>query len=169
MINLLDYKIENQFNAVFKEKTNKEIVLFCVGNNKIWYDSFGPKFADMAREQGFKCFVYGGCKFSIVPDNLLDYMDFVEHKHPSALVIVVDNCLDVSRQQKFDIEIKKTSVVPAGLVNKKSFGNISILLKTTFSLDYVCYFKFQQIVIQKLIKKLQTYIDKTQKKSILMA
>jgi len=169
MINLLDYKIKNQFDAVCNGKTNKELVLFCVGNSKIWYDGFGPRFADEARKLGLNCFVYGGSEFSIIPENLLDYMDFVERKHPSAIVVVVDNCLNVSHQHKFDIEIKKTAAVPAGLINKKSFGNISILLKTSPLLDYVSYFKFEQCVIQKLIKKLQMHINKMQKNALLMA
>ena len=107
MVNLLEYKIDEQFKNTFFNFQNKEIVLFCVGNYKIWYDSFGPTFAEMARKNNIHCFIYGGEQTSIVSDNLLDYMKFVESKHPSATIVIVDNCLTSTTSNLYDIEIKR--------------------------------------------------------------
>ena len=163
MVNLLEYKIEKQFDEVFNKSINKEIVLFCVGNYKIWYDSFGPLFAEVARKNNINCFIYGGSANPIMPDNLLEYMQFVEQKHPSALIILIDNCLSAEKKEMLDIKIKSVPSVPAGFVHSKKFGDISILLILSLETNFQKYKKYQDKTISIIVQKLQIYISNLQK------
>ena len=163
MVNLLEYRIENQLQSLQLNNLNKEIVFFCVGNHKIWYDSFGPLFAEQLRKKNINCFVYGGTSLPILADNLVEYMDFVIEKHPGACVFVVDNCL--SDKSTFDVTIKRNKVIPAALMNNIGFGDYSILLLTNHYSSYKKYLNFQNQVIITLIDKLQTRVFNLQKYS----
>ena len=168
-MNIVDYQIESQIFKLQKyvlENRYKEIVFVCVGNYKIWYDSFAPQFAESLRESNINCYVYGG-KNSIVPDNLIDYMTFIETKHARALIIVVDSCLVTDDRNSCCFFVKKSPMVPAGYTNTKSFGDISILFGVTRKENKFKYLETQKQTIKYLINRIgQCLRDNLYKKSI---
>ena len=163
MINLLDYKIDESLKNVFGKNISKEVVMFCVGNHKIWYDSFGPLVAEKLRYLGVSFYVYGGVDNTIVPDNLIEFMDFVETKHAGAIIVVIDNCLATNKDEHLMLEIKQTGSTPAFFVNEKMFGNYSILLKVDTTAEPYEFLEKQNIIINTLASKLQIHVEKLQK------
>ena len=124
------YKYYNTLSNLLNKHKYKEIVFFCVGNYKVWYDSFASVFSSEIKTTTTKCFVYGGKEFPIVPNNLISYIDFVKQKHPYACVIVVDNLLTLQPIDCEELIINNRSTNIAGITSNLTFGNISILYKT---------------------------------------
>jgi putative sporulation protein YyaC len=155
-ISILDYNqklITRQIEEIFRFANKKEIVFVCVGNYKVWFDCFSSIIATYLRQnKNNKYFVYGGSDFPIIADNLCTFMDFIARVHPSAFVIVVDNCLTLNKSQNCTLEIKNSPAVPAGFVSNKSFGNASILLKTYIFDSPLTFLHKQNDVINILLE-----------------
>lgn len=146
-INIKDYqayKYYNKLKTLLDDYKNREIVFFCVGNYKIWFDCFAPLIAELLRCTPCKCFIYGGVSYSITPQNLTEYMDFVTKKHPYACVVVVDNCITLNPNESGSLVIDARSTVPAAFSNNIGFGNISVLLKTYPKQNSYCFLQQQQ-------------------------
>ncbi len=128
----LNYKnLYSKLVLLLNEYSGREVVFFCVGNHKVWFDCFAPFLAECLRKFSLnKCFVYGGINFSITPENLQKYAAFVKNKHPSACIIVVDNCLTANLAESGKIVLAKRCTNLAGLMGGYLFGDISLLLKT---------------------------------------
>lgn len=133
MTNSLNIDIYNRYNQLSKLLTfynNKEVVFFCVGNYKVWFDCFASSLAIKLKTIAIRSFIYGGKDFPITPDNLCEYMDFVNKKHPKACIIVIDNLLTFSEDECGQLVINNRSTNLAYFSKNVTFGNISILLKT---------------------------------------
>lgn len=128
--NYMAYKYYNRLLDILKDYQNKEIIFFCVGNYKIWFDCFAPLFAEILRTKTNSVYIFGGVNYPITPENLVEYMDFIKDKYPAACVIVVDNCITLDPNCSGEVVINKRSTIPAGLINSRAFGDVSILLKT---------------------------------------
>ncbi|MBQ8468386.1 MAG: DUF1256 domain-containing protein [Clostridia bacterium] len=150
---LIDKSVEDLNKFLLKEK-NKEIVFFCVGNHKIWYDNFSSILSERLKQKNKKFFIYGGKQFPIVPDNLVDFMNFVEKKHSSAKIVLIDNCRTFSRSESGILVSKRVATVAAGYVNKKSFGDYSILLKVDITENPNEFLAKQEFVINKIVNAL---------------
>ena len=101
-------KLRKQFNKLLttmKHVKHKEIVFFCAGNYKIWYDDFSSVFAEKLKSIGLRCFIYGGKGHSITACNIVSYMDFINQKHPGAYIIVVDNLLTTNAAETGELVI----------------------------------------------------------------
>lgn len=153
--NINNYMNQQKYNEllnIIKEFPNKEIVFFCVGNYKIWYDSFAPILSSIIKQIPYnKCFVYGGLDNAITPENLFEYMDFVKEKHPSACVIVVDNCLTSDINERGSLVISKRACKVAAYVNDRLFGDISVLLKTYINDNAIEFLNMQNQIIKNLV------------------
>lgn len=159
MNNLINFNFQKYYLALsklLKKYKYKEIVFFCVGNYKVWYDSFASIFTSEIKKISTRSFVYGGKDFPIVPDNLSYYMDFVRCKHPSACVIVVDNLLTLQPTECEEVVIKNRTTNIAGLNSCLTFGDISVLYKT---------FPYQNsnIFLEKQYKQVKIIISVFQK------
>ena len=130
---------------------NKEIVFFCVGNYKVWYDSFASELASSLRELSFKAYIYGGKNFPIVPDNLSAYIDFVNAKHPYACIIVVDNLLTFSNKDCGNVIIRNRASNIAYFSQNLAFGHISLLLKTYPYNNSYNFLNKQSQIVKKLV------------------
>ena len=146
----LSQKVAIELSGLLQNNASREVVIFCVGNPKIWYDCFAPFLAEILRLQGnIKSYIYGGINFAITSDNLQLYMDFIKAKHPSACIIVVDNCLTINKAESGTIAITKRATNVAGLSGDYLFGDISILLKTNPQDSCFAFLKnLQQILPQ---------------------
>lgn len=169
-MNIVNYQIESQFFNLQKAicfNKGKEIVFVCVGNYKIWYDSFAPCFAETLRKTNINCYVYGG-ENSIVPDNLLEYMSFIERVHAGALIIVVDNCIVDGVGDGCNMYIKSRPVIPAEMIQNNAFGDISIIYSVCRKGDRQYYLKSQKFAIEYLVNKIESCLhDILYKKSLI--
>lgn len=165
-VNIDVYKYYYQLSKILCNYKNKEVVFFCVGNYKIWYDSFASCVCLGLKKIGVNGFIYGGKDFPILPDSLTDYMNWVENSHPNACVIVVDNLLTFNKDDcgKLIISQRKTNL--AGLVNKLSFGDVSVLLTTYPYENYKEFIQKQQQITDNLIKALEIFKINTQNDKI---
>lgn len=104
--------------------SNREIVILCVGNGKVWYDSFGPLLADALKQQEANVFVYGGAKRPIVASNLDGYLDMLSRYHKNAFIIVADCCFSQSSR---GLCIREGQTVVAGFSKSRAaLGELSI-------------------------------------------
>lgn len=152
--------LNKQFKSLIdmmKLSSNKEIVFFCAGNYKIWYDDFAPLFAEELKKNNVKTFVYGGKDYSITASNIIEYMNFIENKHPNAFIIVVDNLLTFDKSQSGEVVIDKIKRIPAGLTSSRQFGNFFILFKV-FPYKYDPNINiYKKFIIKCLIKYMNMY------------
>lgn len=165
-INIDVHKYYFQLSKFLSKYRNKEVVFFCVGNYKIWYDSFASAVGSMLKAINIKCFIYGGKDYPILPDVLTNYMAWVENNHPNACIIVVDNLLTFSQDDCGELIISQRKTNVAGLVNKLSFGDISVLLKTNPYNNYVDFLEKQQQVVANLAKALEMFKNNSQNAKI---
>ena len=158
------YEYFNKLADCIKNYKYKEVVFFCVGNSKVWYDCFAPLLADKLREKALKnAFIYGGKQFSITPTNLIEYIDFIKRIHSNACIIVVDNLLTFNSDDCGLIDIFNRSTNISGLYNKCLFGDISILLKT-YPYNNIGFLDIQNRIIEQ-ITNIITIVLKIYKKN----
>ena len=147
-IKRIGFQYYSQIMKLLEEYKHKEIVLFCVGNYKIWFDSFASAVAAAAKQENINAFVYGGKDYPIVPDNLPEYIDFVKNKHPKAAIIVVDNILTTNQQYCGKLIISKRATEVSSLYAPLLFGNISVLLNTNPYINPELFLEKQSFVVE---------------------
>ena len=114
-----------------KISQNRELVFLCVGNSKVWYDSFGPMFGSLLQFIGLEYYVYGNIKSNVNKDNIADYVDKIKRFHINPYIVVVDNAL--SYQEEFAINIINHPIKPAFLSNDTMLvGDSAILCLTPY-------------------------------------
>lgn len=151
LINIECYKYYSQLYRLILPQKHKEWVFFCAGNYKIWFDCFASAVGERLRKENIRCFVYGGKDFPILPDNLSEFVDFVQNKHPNALVIVVDNLLTYNQEECGQVVIHNRSTNIAGAITNVCFGDISVLLKTYPRQHCYLFLQQQNLIVNNLI------------------
>ncbi len=112
-------------DEAFKEAGNREIVFLCVGNSKIWYDSFGPMFGSVMMMLDVKKYIYGNTRYNIVASNLKEYIDLIYKFHISPYIVVVDSALSFEHE---GLVVKKGKTTCAALSkNPIAVGDLSII------------------------------------------
>ena len=137
---------------------NKEVVLFCVGNYKVWFDCFGPTVAETLRRNNINCFIYGGFIFNVCAININEYMCFIKQKHPDACIIIVDNCISLKPYQNTEVVISKNKTIPACFTNMQPFGDISILLKTHIYSDPFIFLEKQNEIVFNICESIKNVL-----------
>ena len=114
------------FEEIYDISKKRTIIFLCVGNSKIWYDSFGPVLGSLLKTLDFGYYIYGNMKTNITLKNLHEYIDVIYKFHNNPYIVVVDSA--ISQEQKPFIKIKKESTV-CGVLNKDNIevGDLSIL------------------------------------------
>ena len=97
MLNLCEcyknYNLYNSLSHLSKIKKEKEIVFLCVGNPKIWFDSFGPIIGSVLKNLNIKKYIYGNTRYPIVASNLKMFVDMIYRFHVNPYIIVFDNAI----------------------------------------------------------------------------
>lgn len=123
-------KFKDAFKKVLCDrlKTNKNIVILCIGTDRSTGDCLGPlvghKLQFLLRDN---IHLYGTLEQPIHAKNLEDTITLINDKHPDALVVAIDACLgDIKNVGK--IYIKEEPLSPGAALNKKlpKIGDISI-------------------------------------------
>lgn len=104
-------------------------VFVCIGTEKVFSDSLGPKVGSLLNSQMQKpCFVYGLCNQNITAENLVYCHEFVKKMHPQSQIVVVDAAVG-SHEQIGRVQISDGGIVPGAATNKNlpSIGDVSIV------------------------------------------
>lgn len=157
----ISQKVAIKLSGLLCQNTSQEVVIFCVGNPKIWYDCFAPFLAELLRlNSSIKSYIYGGINFAITSENIQLYMDFIKSKHPAACIIVVDNCLTIDPDECGDVVITKRATNVAGLAGDYLFGDISVMLKTNPQDNCYIFLKKMQSLIPQVALGISQALDK---------
>lgn len=119
------YKRLEMLEKLKKIAKNREVVFLCVGNPKIWFDSFGPLMGSLLKFLDVEKFIYGNIKAPILSFNIEEYISMIYRFHVKPYIVVIDNA--ISNVSKSCIKIKEGSTKCASLSNPVSVGDMSIL------------------------------------------
>ena len=104
-------------------------VFVCIGTDKVYSDSLGPKVGSLLNNQMSKpVFVYGLCDRNITAENLVYCLDFIKQMHPDSQTVVVDAAVG-SVEQIGKVQISDGGIVPGAATNKNlpTVGDVSIV------------------------------------------
>jgi len=150
-----NYIIYEKLEQIKKHSTNNELIFLCVGNSKIWYDSFGPMVGSVLKALNFKHYIYGNNKFNINSDNLNDYVNLIYTFHNNPCIIVIDSCISNTNQPH--IKIEKGSIICASLSkNSMDIGNFNI--KFCINKEILLKNEIYNVMIKE-IKKICRFIN----------
>ena len=138
---LHNINLVSQIEKLKKISNTREVVFLCVGNSKIWYDSFGPMMGTLLQYLGVENYVYGNIKSNIDVSNIQYYIDVIYKFHYNPYIVVFDNAL--SSNDEFVIKINKKSTTCAALSkNAVEVGDVSIMCLSPCSLlkNNCCYY-----------------------------
>ncbi len=119
---------EQQFAAVLKEKL-KNPVFLCIGTEKVFADSLGPKVGTLLNENmASPCFVYGLCGQNVTAENLCYCSNFVREMHPNSQIVVIDAAVG-TREQIGKVQISDGGIAPGAATNKNlpNVGDVGII------------------------------------------
>ncbi len=119
---------EQRLAQEIKEKVSNPVYV-CIGTEKVFSDSLGPRVGSLLNNQMEKpCFVYGLCSQNITAENLVFCSEFIKKMHPNSQVVVVDAAVG-SSEQIGKVQICDGGIVPGAATNKNlpSIGDVSIV------------------------------------------
>lgn len=127
-MSIYDPKGEENLAKELQERV-KNPVFVCIGTEKVFADSLGPRVGSLLNAQMSKpYFVYGLCNQNITAENLVYCHDFIKKMHPQSQLVVVDAAVGTT-EQIGKIQISQGGIVPGAATNKNlpSIGDISIV------------------------------------------
>ena len=113
-----------------KSKTqDNQAVYMCIGTEKVFSDSLGPRVGTLLNENMiFPTFVYGLSEQNITAENLLYSYSFIKALHPESKIVVIDAAVGCA-DQIGKIQISDGGIQPGAATNKNlpSVGDVSIV------------------------------------------
>ena len=105
--------------AAIEEKTqDAQTVYMCIGTEKVFSDSLGPRVGSLLNENMlFPAFVYGLRERNITAENLLYSYNFIKALHPNSKVVVIDAAVG-SNEQIGKIQLCDGGIIPGAATNK---------------------------------------------------
>lgn len=124
------------YNETDKERLRKELgerirnpVYMCIGTEKVFADSLGPRVGTLLNEKMTKpTFIYGICSSNITAENLLYSYRFIKAMHPKNQIVVIDAAVG-TYEQIGRIQLTDGGIVPGAATNKNlpCVGDLSIV------------------------------------------
>ena len=108
---------------------NSQIVFMCIGTEKVFSDSLGPRVGSLLNKNMLSpAFVYGLCEQNITAENLLYSYNFIKALHPESKIVVVDAAVGTP-EQIGKIQISDGGIMPGAATNKNlpSVGDVGIV------------------------------------------
>ena len=113
-----------------KSKTNNaQMVYMCIGTEKVFSDSLGPRVGTLLNENmRVPAFVYGLCDQNITAENLLYSYNFIKTLHPESKIVVIDAAVG-AKEQIGNIQLCEGGILPGAATNKNlpSVGDVGIV------------------------------------------
>lgn len=119
---------ERELASLLKQRL-KNPVFLCIGTEKVFSDSLGPRVGTLLNQNmSTPCFVYGMCGQNVTAENLLHGFQFVKKVHPNSQIVVVDAAVG-TREQIGCVQISDGGIVPGAATNKNlpSVGDVGII------------------------------------------
>ena len=124
---LENYNILSKIEKLKEISKKQEVVFLCVGNPKIWFDSFGPMMGSLLKYLNLEKFIYGNLKSPIKAENLEQYVNMIYRFHINPFVVVIDSA--ISKASNIQLKIKEGAIKCACLSdNPLEVGDMSIML-----------------------------------------
>lgn len=126
--------------SVFEEKSKQKLtndirqrlkrpVFVCIGTEKVFSDSLGPRVGSMLNEQmQTPAFIYGVRSKNITAENLSCCYDFIKSLHPTEQIVVIDAAVGTP-EQIGNVQVSNGGLVPGAATNKNlpPIGDVSIV------------------------------------------
>ncbi len=119
---------ERELASLLKQRL-KNPVFLCIGTEKVFSDSLGPRVGTLLNQNmSTPCFVYGMCGQNVTAENLLHGFQFVKKVHPNSQIVVVDAAVG-THEQIGCVQISDGGIVPGAATNKNlpSVGDVGII------------------------------------------
>lgn len=132
MLEVSIYNLQDKERMVetLKEQTkNCSVVYMCIGTEKVFSDSLGPRVGTLLNENLiYPAFVYGLCSQNITAENLLYSYNFIKALHPDSKIVVIDAAVG-AQDQIGKIQICDGGILPGAATNKNlpSVGDVGIV------------------------------------------
>lgn len=127
-LSIYDADGEQSLAIEIKKRVSRPVFV-CIGTDKVFSDSLGPKVGSLLNNQMNKpFFVYGLCDRNITAENLIYCFDFIKKMHPNCQTVVVDAAVGTA-EQIGNIQISDGGIVPGAATNKNlpTVGDVSIV------------------------------------------
>lgn len=132
---MLEVNVYNQqdkavFSEAFREKlVGDSPVFMCIGTEKVFSDSLGPRVGTLLNSYMRKpMFVYGLCEQNITAENLCHSHDFIKAMHPNSQIIVIDAGVG-DENQLGKVQLCDGGILPGAATNKNlpEIGDLGIV------------------------------------------
>ena len=105
-------------NEIRNKTQNARPIYMCIGTEKVFSDSLGPRVGTLLNEQmTYPAFVYGLCDQNITAENLLYSYNFIRALHPNSPIVVVDAAVGTD-DQIGKIQLCDGGIAPGAATNK---------------------------------------------------
>ena len=104
-------------------------VYMCIGTEKVFSDSLGPRVGTLLNAQMSKpMFVYGLCNQNITAENLCHSYDFIKTMHPNSQIVVIDAGVG-EPSQLGKVQLCDGGILPGAATNKNlpEIGDVGIV------------------------------------------
>lgn len=146
---LYNLKLLNQIENIKKTSKNN-LVFLCMGNKNVNFDCFASLVADMLRQKNICAFIYGGEKYPLYGDILVNLKDFIEKNHKNDTIIFVD-------------VVKTNKLIDSGTLviskNKYQVANSNVCFNYDYSICYktltnqnINHYKNQFLAANKIVE-----------------
>ena len=115
--------------TALQSKTSVQPVYMCIGTEKVFSDSLGPRVGTLLNENmPCPCFVYGMREQNITAENLMYSYNFIKTLHPNSPIVVIDAAVG-SVEQIGKIQLSDGGILPGAATNKNlpSIGDVGIV------------------------------------------
>lgn len=113
--------------AELKSKMKSNCVYMCIGTEKVFSDSLGPRVGSLLNQR-LNAFIYGMSEQNITAENLLYCYNFIKALHPDSTIVVVDAAVG-SKDQIGNVQLCDGGILPGAATNKNlpEVGDIGII------------------------------------------
>lgn len=129
-VSIYNSQDKQRMTEALRSKTlNGQTVYMCIGTEKVFADSLGPRVGTLLNENMlFPAFVYGLCEQNITAENLLYSYNFIKSLHPNSKIVVIDAAVGYP-DQIGKIQISDGGILPGAATNKNlpSVGDVGIV------------------------------------------
>ncbi|MCM1533515.1 MAG: spore protease YyaC [Corallococcus sp.] len=131
MLEVNIYKEEDKklFLDAVQTKLSASSVYMCIGTEKVFADSLGPRVGTLLNEAMTRpVFVYGLCDCNITAENLCRSYDFIKSMHPHSQIVVIDAGVGAS-EQLGKVQLCEDGILPGAATNKNlpKVGDVGIV------------------------------------------
>ena len=128
-VSIYHQNAKSRLSQEMKELLAESPVYMCIGTEKVFSDSLGPRVGTLLNQyMNEPVFVYGMTDQNITAENLLNSYNFIKAMHPDNQIVVVDAGVG-SQEQLGCVQLALGGIVPGAATNKNlpSVGDVGIV------------------------------------------